>query len=455
MNDQNVIRSIPGIVWPACPGPVDAAVQSLLLQLEQTQWLDAETLAEKQRLQLGVLLRHAFTTTPYYADRWNALYDPSPPLDMEHFRKLPILSRKDLQDAFEALKTRALPAAQGLAGEARSSGSTGMPVRAMKTNFNLQMWSAMTLREHFWFRRDFSAKLAVIRHGVERSEKPTWGPPTDGVIATGPATILDVRSDVGTQLQWLAEQRAAYLLTYPSLAEALARLSIARGVTLPELREVRTMGEVLSPEVRALCHAAWQVPMADAYSAEETGYLALQCPEHEHYHVQSENVLLEVLDAEDHPCAPGQTGRIVVTVLHSFAMPLVRYALGDYGVLGDPCACGRGLPVLKRIAGRARNMLITARGEQFWPFFGSRGIAEIAPVRQHQFVQKTFDLVEARLVCDMPLSSGQETALIERVRARLPAGFRVQIAYAADIPRSPSGKFEDFISEVSATAVAR
>jgi hypothetical protein len=55
----------------------------------------------------------------------------------------------------------------------------------------------------------------------------------------------------------------------------------------------------------------------------------------------------------------------------------------------------------------------------------------------------------------MPLSSGQETALIERVRARLPAGFRVQIAYAADIPRNPSGKFEDFVSEVSATAVAR
>jgi phenylacetate-CoA ligase len=455
MIDWQFISAVPGIVWPAHPGPRDAVLLSLLFQLEQTQWLDAETLAARQRLQLALLLRHAFATTPYCAERWSNIYDPARPITMEEFGKLPILTRRELQTSFEALTSRALPAAQGLAGEARSSGSTGMPVRVMKTQFNLQLWAATILREHLWFRRDLGTKLAVIRHAVERGEKPSWGPPTDNLVATGSAAVLDVRSDVETQLRWLVEQQPAYLLTYPSLAEALARLSIARGVTISNLREVRTMGEVLSPEVRALCRSAWQVPVADAYSAEETGYLALQCPEHEHYHVQSENVLLEILDAQGRPCAPGEIGRVVVTVLHSFAMPLVRYALGDYAVLDEPCPCGRGLPVLRRIAGRARNMLVTARGEQFWPFFGSRGIAEIAPVRQHQFVQTSLDLVEARLVCDAPLSRTQEALLVERIRARLPAGFSVRIAYVADIPRSASGKFEDFVSEVAATSNAQ
>lgn len=455
MIDRHIPNSAPGIVWPAFPGPAEAAPLSLLSQLEKTQWLDPETLAEYQRTQLDLLLRHAYATTPYYASRWKGIYDPTHALSTEAFARLPTLSRRDLQDSFDALKSRALPAAQGLAGEARSSGSTGMPVRVMKTQFNLQLWAAMTLREHFWFRRDLQAKLAVIRHGVERGDKPTWGPPTDGLLETGPATVLDVSADVDTQLNWLVEQRPHYLLTYPSLAGELAQLSIARGLNISELREVRTMGEALPPDVRSLCREAWGTPISDAYSAEETGYLALQCPLHEHYHVQAENVLLEVLDDHGRPSAVGATGRVVVSVLHSFAMPLVRYELGDYAEVGASCPCGRGLPVLKQIVGRVRNMLVTAQGKRYWPYFGSRGIVDIAPVRQHQFVQKSFDLVEARLVCEAPLSAAQAAALIERVRVRLPEGFRVEITYATEIPRTPSGKFEDFVSELGPTAVAR
>src|SRR3546814_13116510 len=86
-------------------------------------------------------------------------------------------------------------------------------------------------------------------------------------------------------------------------------------------------------------------------------YLALQCPEHEHYHVQSEAVLLEVLDEEDRPCRPGEVGRVVVTPLTNFAMPMIRYAVGGLAAVGAPCPCGRGLPVLTRILGRARDKI--------------------------------------------------------------------------------------------------
>jgi phenylacetate-CoA ligase len=54
----------------------------------------------------------------------------------------------------------------------------------------------------------------------------------------------------------------------------------------------------------------------------------------------------------------------VVTPLHNFAMPLIRYAIGDYAEAGPPCACGRGLPVLARILGRARNLLTLPHGER-------------------------------------------------------------------------------------------
>src|SRR3546814_10844500 len=117
---------------------------------------------------------------------------------------------------------------------------------------------------------------------------------------------------------------------------------LERGIAFPRLREVRTLSELLPPETRRLCRDVWGLKIADLYSTQEAGYLALQCPEHEHYHVQSEAVLLEVLDEEDRPCRPGEVGRVVVTPLTNFAMPMIRYAVGDLDEVGAPCPCGRG-----------------------------------------------------------------------------------------------------------------
>jgi phenylacetate-CoA ligase len=176
------------------------------------------------------------------------------------------------------------------------------------------------------------------------------------LVETGPCLRLDVDGDTNAQLEWLERHDPAYLLTYPSLAAELATLSLERGVKLPGLREVRSLGESLEIGVRHLCKQAWNVPLTDIYSSEEVGYVALQCPDHEHYHVQAENVLVEVLNEKGKPCAPGETGRVVVTDLHNFAMPVIRYDIGDYAEVGEPCPCGRGLPVLRRLVGRASRM---------------------------------------------------------------------------------------------------
>jgi phenylacetate-CoA ligase len=261
--------------------------------------------------------------------------------------------------------------------------------------------------------------------------------------------VLGIKEDIDSQLRWLHEQRADYLLTYPSNLSELVRRSLQLGIRLPELREARTLGEALSPETRELCRSGWRVPVTDVYSAEETGYIALQCPQHEHYHVQSESALVEILGDGGEPCAPGEIGRVVVTTLHNFAMPLIRYELGDYAEAGEPCPCGRGLPVLRRIMGRVRNMLVTAQGRRLWPAIGGRSIPDAFRVRQFQLVQQDFDLVEMRLVVAAPLAAHQEASLRRTILSRLPPGFRLTFAYCDSIPRAPNNKFEDFVSQVA------
>ena len=228
----------------------------------------------------------------------------------------------------------------------------------------------------------------------------------------------------------------------------LANLSQARGVRLPSLREARCVGEPVGDVLRAACTAAWDVPVTDIYSTQELGYLALQCPRHTHYHVQEESVRLEVLHADGRPCGPGEVGLVVATPLYNYATPLLRYAPGDYAEVGEPCSCGRGLTVLRRILGRERNMWIRPNSDRWWPNVGSSAMAGFTSVRQWQFVQKALDHLEIRLVAPTPLDPQQEAVLRTLVRERLGDHFTMDLAYCADIPRARSGKFEDYVCEV-------
>jgi phenylacetate-CoA ligase len=165
--------------------------------------------------------------------------------------------------------------------------------------------------------------------------------------------------------------------------------------------------------------------------------------------VQSEGILVEVLDERDRPCLPGEVGRVVATPLHNFAMPLVRYVNGDYAEVGEPCDCGRGLPVLKRVVGRTRNMLTLPDGRRLWPRLRLSTFDRFALIRQFQFVQKSHSRIEGRLVADRPLTSAEEERLRALVLDRIGyAGFEVAFSYHDHIARSAGGKFEDFKSEI-------
>jgi phenylacetate-CoA ligase len=214
---------------------------------------------------------------------------------------------------------------------------------------------------------------------------------------------------------------------------------------------VRTIGETLTSEVRELCATAWGAAVSDVYSCEESGYIAIQCGEHHNYHIQSENVLLEIVDEAGHACGPGQTGRVLITTLRNYATPLIRYELGDYAELGEPCPCGRGLPVIRRILGRTRNRLIMPDGESCFPYLGDRAdYREITTdIRKFQFVQRSLEEIELKLVLGKPLDQSQERRMQELVRCNLGAHFKVLLTYPEDIAKTGRGKYEEFVSLVA------
>jgi phenylacetate-CoA ligase len=424
---------------------------AMQFQLQQSQWLPQEVLHQQQLQQLALVLRHAGETVPFYRQCFKiAGFDPRNGFLPAAFFRLPLLTRAEIQAAGDALVTNKHPPDHGKFLDFGSSGSTGEPIRVLGSEVTHFFNGALTLRDHLWHRRDLSGKLAAIRTKVESAMLQGWGPATDAVYATGPSVTLNIASDIGVQLAWLVEQNPDYLLSHPSNLLALARRSLETGTRIGKLREVRTFGETLPPDLREACQQAWGVPVTDAYSAEEVGNIALQCPEHEHYHVQAENLLVEILDAEGYPCAPGQVGRVVITTLHNFAMPLIRYANGDYAEVGEPCPCGRGLPVLKLIMGRQRNMLVLPDGTQHWPSFPAEIWADIAPLRQIQLVQHSLQRIEAHFTCDQALTPEQQQDFIHALQQSLGYPFEIELHHVQQIERGANCKYEDFISEIPA-----
>ncbi len=438
--------ALPGNAWPAVGNDTGTHLQALLFQLDRSQWLAPPQLQALQLQQLGLLLEHARRTVPHYARSLKGL--DLARLDRAGLEQLPLLTRKEMQSDFEALKSSALPAGHGKPMPWQTSGSTGQPIRFLRTGLTQLLWNAMALRDHLWHERDFSAKLAAIRANAEDKHWPDWGSPVSAVFESGPAATLNAKHPLERQLDWLLQEDPDYLITHASNLAALARASLQRGTPLTKLRQARSFGEALRPDTRATVRAAWGVDVSDTYTCEEAGYIALQCPKHEHYHVMAESLLVEVLDDAGRPCAPGETGRVVLTTLHNFAYPLIRYVLGDYAEVGAACECGRGLPVLTQIHGRQRNMLQLPDGSQHWPSFPAQLWQDVAAIEQFQLVQKTPSSIEVRYVMKRDLSTAEQVALAAALAGKLGYAFEFAWLRMPEIKRSANLKFEDFISEL-------
>jgi phenylacetate-CoA ligase len=436
------------VAWPAITNPAGAAALTLQYQLEHSQWHDAATLQRLQFMQLEALLAHAWAQVPWHRARLEATgWQPGTPLSPAQFARLPLMTRADIQREGASLHARAVPKAHGRLLAGRTSGSTGQPMHFLGSQLDVLFWEAFTLRESLWHRRDFSLKLASIRPGVARATAAGWGH-AFAVYGSGPHAELPIDTPLEEQVDWLLQEQPAYLLSTPNHLATLAEAFRTRGLVLPGLRALRTFGVTVEPRVRALCMQVFGVAVHDMYTTTECGYLALQCPDHPVYHVQSESALVEVLDDDGTPCGPGEIGRVVVTPLHHFAMPLLRYDLGDFAEVGAPCPCGRGLPVLARIVGRVRNRVTLPDGRRIWPALGTLGFFYDLPVRQWQIVQDRLDHLAVRLVVGRCLDAGEEARIRREVSAAFAAGLAIDLVYEDTIAPSASGKLEDFVSRL-------
>ena len=443
----------PALTWPKLSQPMDAQALALQFEFQQSERWPAERLLAAQLRQASNLIGHAKVHVPFHRQRL-AKTPVGTGLTPDAFRTIPLMSRSDIQDAGSDLFPRTVPHGHGKSYPVRSSGSTGRPIEVRGNDITALFMRAMTMRGHLWHGRDFRAKSVDIRTAYAPGKAPRrarWAP----VPQTGPVVRIDLAWTIADIFDALIAEDPHYVQTHPYTLFALVERSREVGRKPERLRQGRVFGEALDPDVRAIIESEWGISVIENYSAMEIGTIALQCPESTNLHVQAENVLVEVLDEDGQPCGPGETGRVVITALNNYASPLIRYQIGDYATVGEPCVCGRSLPVLSRVMGRQRNLIILPNGDRIFPENWVKSFMDIGDIRQFQFIQRSRLDLELRLVMPQRLGDDAEARVHELVAGKFGKEFSLAITYCDEIPRAANGKFEDFRCEVEAHTKAQ
>lgn len=418
--------------------------------LAETERLHADQLKAYQENLLEPLLRHAYRHVPFYKERLAPLCSGSD-VRLDCWHKLPVLSRTDVQQNLTALTADVVPPHMGATSPGETSGSTGRPVRYLINELANVASLGTTDRSFRWWGFDGSKPMAsfVARH--DDDARPPDGKVKKGwrVGFPGLHHMIDLSADADAQIEWLHKRRPAYLTAHSFVLHELARRACERGMQLP-LERINSIGTVLTDDIRSACIAAFGASPIDQYGAQETGLLACECPSCGRLHTNAETVLVEILDSGGNLCAPGTVGRVVVTSFYNFAMPLIRYEIGDFAVAGpDSVQCPVKLPTLNKIMGRYRNAFTLHDGRMIYPYVPVSRLRQYLAFEQVQIVQTDTTSIEVRYVPLKTDASADPDGLEACLRDLLDPSFNVLTVALNRIERSPSGKFEDYLSLVS------
>jgi phenylacetate-CoA ligase len=340
----------------------EAYLESLL----RTERVTPQELSAYQAKLLRALVKSAVGETPFYGGR------PAPPDDLvsdsPYWLAQPFVTRQDLVENFDAFRPRSFAKLHGVITPISTGGSTGPAARRDVSSLESTARLLASYRMYHNWKLDQTRPLFVLRKTRREKEMGSdrWGYRWRDERSRGKRTWIDIAMPPREQLQAMTDQGPVYVNTLPSniLRLALEALRLDIRLSIPFIISV---GEYLAPEVRKAATLAFGSTIIDAFSSAEAGVIAIQCPETGLYHIQSEQVMAEIVSSEGDLCAAGETGEVIVTPLYGYATPLLRYRSGDYVEAGPPCACGRVLPTISRIAGRLEHMFDLPDGTRQLP----------------------------------------------------------------------------------------
>ena len=440
------------VLWPAWERLVKRRdTVDYLAFLESTQWLSEEKIAEYQAAQLRNLLVHAGEHVPYYRELFRKLgFDPRGVTSRKDVEELPLLTRDIVRERYADLLD---PTSVGKNLKKGTSGSTGTPLK-FEYSQESECWRQATrIRGYTW--GGYQPGCPVFYYWAVVAA-PAPGPKGLKIKldrAMKRETFFDsMKQDEPARrqaLDILRRTKPKVIVCYTQSCAQFARWILDNGLRDWDDIPVLCGAEAVLPADRAVLTKAFGPDVFETYGSRETMLMASECEAHDGMHLSEENLLLEVVEG-GRAVAPGVVGDVVVTDLHNYAMPFIRYANGDVAAMSDakPCSCGRGLRKLAHVDGRRADTLIDKEGNQvpgivFHVLFSD---ARKEVIKQFQAVQKVTGEVILRVVRGQDWSQPEFDAIVRRFAGYL-RGLPFSVDLVDSIAPSSTGKMKTIIVE--------
>ncbi len=416
--------------------------------LEKTQWMKSQDLVRLQQKRLRALLDHAYENVPYYRRAFaERNLRPNDIRTVEDLIKLPVLTKAAISRNSQELIAKGLASREMI--PRYTGGTTSSPVKFYRTKEEMRWSLAAQFRAYGWGGYELGDRYAHI-WPVRSSELGSIFRVRNLLERRNPTlNALDISER--TIRLFLGEKdgaRSQFLIGYSSCIYMLSKYLLAQGITPPKLTAIFGTAETLFRNQRRTIEDVFVCNVYDHYNSREFTSLACECEQHSGYHVNSENVIVEIVK-DDEQAAPGETGAILVTSLHNYGMPFIRYHIGDTGsASGESCSCGRGLPLIGSLEGRTYEFFKTGDGS----LVGLRDLGiffENLPVRMFQVLQISPNEILVKIVKDDGYSQ-KDTEFISRHIAWESPKLNVKVEIVNSLPSTKSGKRPYFVSKLPA-----
>jgi phenylacetate-CoA ligase len=390
----------------------------------------------------------AYEEVPVYRDLMKtAGVAPHDVRDREDLRKVPIVTKQVLRSGYPGRTTRET---RQKTYEVSSSGSTGTNfcVREdLETTGFHRASLLLALQWTGWRIGDRHLQTGITpQRSVDRQLKDT-------LLRCHYVSAYDLSdSGLDAALDLMERYRIEHLWGYPGSLYFLAQRAVKRGWNRP-LRGIVTWGDNLYAHYRRTIEGAFTSRINDTYGCGEGMQIAAQCGSANAYHVHAADVIVEFLDDEGMPVEPGELGNIVVTRLHPGPMPLIRYRIGDIGIMGDGrrCECGRGYELMESIQGRDTDVVVTPSGNRLIVHFFTGILEHFPEIDSFQVIQERIESILVRVVPATGFVKDTVSKIVSKLQEKGAGDLNIDVDVVAEIPTAPSGKRRFVVANPVAT----
>ena len=401
---------------------------------------------------LASVAEHARTRSPTWRQRI-----PEGPISCRSLPALPVQTREEVR---EQVQTEGSLVGASSGQTYASSGSTGTPVAVHVTDFNGRYNAMRSLAQHFMEGRPLNEPRTFIRParaevmldpgqkvGVERHK--TWIGQLSSVFADAPHKIIQFAYDESVLLDELRKDRVGHLACPSTFMNIIMRYGGTENLRRMGVSMWLHHSDNLDTEVATRLRESG-IAVRSSYSCSEVGAMAAECiAKPGNYHVAHSNVVVECDKSEAVTVDGVELGRILVTHLHAYATPLIRYDVGDFGHLTDTCPCGHDGPTLSRLHGRGKFFLRRPDGELL-PFhvFSAR-LFELVPFTEYHIHQPDVMTIVVELGGHTSLTPDEEKRIKTLITKASDPVFRVEVKAVPSIDWSRNPKRLAFTSAVA------